>query len=77
MQLLLTVNFTQLQNVETRLQNGYTEDLRQHLRYEADPAEQRFKQMENGSAVAITTNGDVIKTSSGEALPSRRKKMLK
>ncbi|XP_053399357.1 C2 domain-containing protein 3-like [Mercenaria mercenaria] len=60
------------QNVETRLQNGYTEDLRQHLRYESDPAEQRFKQMENGSAVAITTNGDVIKTSSGEAIQNRQ-----
>ncbi|WAQ99921.1 C2CD3-like protein [Mya arenaria] len=49
-------------NAETRLANGYTEDLRQHLQYEPDPVERQYRQMENGGAVAITTNGDVIRT---------------
>jgi len=42
--------------------NGYAEDLRQHLRYESDPVEHQYKQVRNGGAVAITTNGDVIRT---------------
>lgn len=56
--------------------NGYAEDLRQHLHYETDPAEQRYRQMNDGSTVAITTSGDVIRTNNGEAVQSTKSKKI-
>jgi len=63
------------QYAESKLHNGHVEDLRQHLRYEADSAERQYKQVLDGSTVAITTNGDIIRTSSGSELRQSDKGM--
>ena len=42
--------------------NGYAEDLRQRLNYEPEPAPRPVYPQSSGSTVAITTNGDVVRT---------------
>ena len=42
--------------------NGYAEDLRQRLNYEPEPAPRPVYSQSSGSTVAITTNGDVVRT---------------
>ena len=51
-----------LQNGESHMVNGYAEDLRQKLNYEPEPVPRQFQSQGQGSTVAITTNGDVIRT---------------
>ena len=38
------------------------EDLRQRLNYEPDPVQRHYLPKDSGSTVAITTNGDIIRT---------------
>ena len=40
--------------------NGYAEDLRQRLNYDPEPVQRQYQSA--GSTVAITTNGDVVRT---------------
>ena len=49
-----------LQNAESHMVNGYAEDLRQRLNYDPEPVQTQYQS--KGSTVAITTNGDVVRT---------------